>query len=126
MRPAAYAPVLLCAFALMRIHAYPPCHFCGKNLSRKIAFAHLSMILLICLFNNFSMPEPSSGVLNFQGSRYPLDQLPEPSRQAVNMLQDTDQQIRFHEQALRVAYATRKYLVNDLKVSLTSVPTLPD
>ena len=126
MRPAAYAPVLLCAFALMRILAYSPCHLCVKNFSRKIAFAHLFMILLICLFNNFSMSEPSSGVLNFQGSRYPLDQLPEPSRQAVNMLQDTDQQIRFHEQALRVAYATRKYLVNDLKVSLTSVPTLPD
>ena len=72
------------------------------------------------------MTEPSSGVLNFQGSRYPLDQLPELSRQAVNLLQDTDQQIRFHEQALRVAYATRKYLVEDLKASLAGVPKLPD
>ena len=122
-------PLRLCSYALLRLGACLPIHFAyfaPSSYFRICTFAHLSKVLLSCLFNNFSMTEPRSGVLNFQGSRYPLDQLPEPSRQAVNMLQDTDQQIRFHEQALRVAYATRKYLVEDLKASLTAVPKLPD
>ena len=64
-------------------------------------------------------------ILTFGNRRYAIQELPENAKAAIQNLQWVDNQIRHHEEGLRVGSYARQSLVKELTEILATVPTLP-
>ena len=71
------------------------------------------------------MPDTGGPVLNFGNRRYAIQDLPDNAKAAIQNLQGVDNQIRHHEEGLRVGSYARQAMVKELTEILENVPTLP-
>ncbi|WP_320674568.1 DUF6447 family protein [Prochlorococcus sp. MIT 1341] len=60
-------------------------------------------------------------ILNFEGKRYDLNQLPDEAKELVRGMQVADAQLRMHEDTLKVLAVGRQTIAMQLKEKLKSV-----
>jgi len=74
------------------------------------------------------MPDSKSSepILSFDGKRYDLQSLPDESKELIRRMQVADQQLRMHEDTLKVLAVGRQTIGGQLKEKLSGVKPLPD
>ncbi len=65
-------------------------------------------------------------VLTFEGKRYDLNTLPDDLKELVRGMQVADNQLRLHEDTLKVLAVGRQSMAHQLNERLKSVPPLPE
>ena len=66
-------------------------------------------------------PKNQDPILNFEGKRYDLNQLPDEVKELVRGMQVADAQLRMHEDTLKVLAVGRQTIARQLKEKLKSV-----
>ncbi|MCP9827464.1 MULTISPECIES: DUF6447 family protein [unclassified Synechococcus] len=65
-------------------------------------------------------------VLTFEGKRYDLNTLPDDLKELVRGMQVADNQLRLHEDTLKVLAVGRQSMAHQLNERLKTVPPLPE
>ena len=69
-------------------------------------------------------PKNQDPILNFEGKRYDLNQLPDEVKELVRGMQVADAQLRMHEDTLKVLAVGRQTIAMQLKEKLKSIPAV--
>ncbi len=77
---------------------------------------------------NQTMTEPKSSepVLSFEGKKYDLKSLPDELKELLRRLQVAEQQLRMHDDTLKVLAVGRQTIAAQIKEKLTGINPLPD
>ena len=75
-----------------------------------------------------SMPESkeTNPVLSFEGKKYDLKSLPDELKELLRRLQVAEQQLRMHDDTLKVLAIGRQTIAAQMKEKLTGINPLPD
>ncbi|MCP9884581.1 hypothetical protein KBY97_05505 [Synechococcus sp. ATX 2A4] len=65
-------------------------------------------------------------VLTFEGKRYDLNTLPDDLKELVRGMQVADNQLRLHEDTLKVLAVGRQSMAHQLNERLKTIPPLPE
>ena len=65
-------------------------------------------------------------VLTFEGKRYDLNTLPDDLKELVRGMQVADNQLRLHEDTLKVLAVGRQSMSHQLNERLKTIPPLPE
>ena len=65
-------------------------------------------------------------VLTFEGKRYYLNTLPDDLKELVRCMQVADNQLRLHEDTLKVLAVGRQSMAHQLNERLKTIPPLPE
>lgn len=65
-------------------------------------------------------------MLTFEGKRYDLNTLPDDLKELVRGMQVADNQLRLHEDTLKVLAVGRQSMAHQLNERLKTVPPLPE
>ena len=74
------------------------------------------------------MPESKSSdpVLSFEGKKYDLQSLPDDLKELLRRLQVAEQQLRMHDDTLKVLGVGRQTIAAQIKEKLKGISPLPD
>ena len=75
-----------------------------------------------------TMPESkdTNPVLSFEGKKYDLKALPDELKELLRRLQVAEQQLRMHDDTLKVLAVGRQTIAAQIKEKLTGISPLPD
>ena len=65
-------------------------------------------------------------VLSFEGKKYDLKSLPDELKELIRRLQVAEQQLRMHDDTLKVLAVGRQTIASQIKEKLTGINPLPD
>ncbi len=65
-------------------------------------------------------------VLSFEGKKYDLKSLPDELKELLRRLQVAEQQLRMHDDTLKVLAVGRQTIASQIKEKLTGINPLPD
>ena len=65
-------------------------------------------------------------VLSFEGKKYDLKSLPDELKELIRRLQVAEQQLRLHDDTLKVLAVGRQTIASQIKEKLTGINPLPD
>ena len=65
-------------------------------------------------------------VLSFEGKKYDLKTLPDELKELIRRLQVAEQQLRMHDDTLKVLAVGRQTIASQIKEKLTGINPLPD
>ena len=65
-------------------------------------------------------------VLSFEGKKYDLKSLPDELKELLRRLQVAEQQLRMHDDTLKVLAVGRQTIASQIKDKLTGINPLPD
>ena len=68
----------------------------------------------------------SDPVLSFEGKKYDLKSLPDELKELLRRLQVAEQQLRMHDDTLKVLAVGRQTIASQIKEKLTGINPLPD
>jgi len=68
----------------------------------------------------------SDPVLSFEGKKYDLKSLPDELKELLRRLQVAEQQLRMHDDTLKVLAVGRQTIAAQIKEKLTGINPLPD
>ena len=68
----------------------------------------------------------SDPVLSFEGKKYDLKSLPDELKELIRRLQVAEQQLRMHDDTLKVLAVGRQTIASQIKEKLTGINPLPD
>ena len=68
----------------------------------------------------------SNPVLSFEGKKYDLKSLPDELKELLRRLQVAEQQLRMHDDTLKVLAVGRQTIASQIKEKLTGINPLPD
>ena len=71
-----------------------------------------------------SSSQQNSPILTFDGKRYDINSLPDDTKEVVKGLQVADNQLRFHEDTLKVLAIGRQSLAKQLNEKLKTIKSL--
>ena len=65
-------------------------------------------------------------VLSFEGKKYDLKSLPDELKELIRRLQVAEQQLRMHDDTLKVLAVGRQTIASQIKEKLTGINPLPE
>ena len=68
----------------------------------------------------------SDPVLSFEGKKYDLKSLPDELKELLRRLQVAEQQLRMHDDTLKVLAVGRQTIASQIKEKLTGINPLPE
>ena len=75
---------------------------------------------------NMTESKSSDPVLSFEGKKYDLKSLPDELKELLRRLQVAEQQLRMHDDTLKVLAVGRQTIASQIKEKLTGINPLPE